>query len=166
LINPLNIPWKSEEEEEKPKKKKPPDEFVPPPFLGVQNEASKEATDPSAVVFIISGVQGYAPGEYKVAYEEGLPLKHYLSKLNMRHVLSKSAVYDTNNLENGRCRQNYIPGPGAVLRVGNPNVGMASHLQRSNVDAMRSARNMGGREVEVSLSYSQTPKGKLDIEQF
>jgi len=137
-VNPLNIPqWGKPEE--------PKDGRKVPSFLGVRNEAVRDDVEAEEIITIqVRGLKGTADGIYKLAYSPGTSLGKYLRRLQLRRAATYSAVYDTTNLEKGRCRMTYIPDKGAIILIGQAVFGPVSHLQRSSVDAQRAAFNMGG----------------------
>lgn len=127
-------------------KKKEPKKKKVTAFIGVQNEAVRDSSKASEFVTIIvtGGVTGAPSGSFKLAYYPGLTLKHYMKRVKLLRVAIYHSVYDLTNQSHGKCRMNYVPKAGARIQVGPTSVGMATHLQRSRIDAQRVAANMGG----------------------
>jgi hypothetical protein len=127
-------------------KKKEPKKKKTTTFLGVQNEAVRDSKDSSefVTIVVIGGVGGAAPGSFRLSYYPGFTLKHYFKRLKLLKVAIYHSVYDLTNKSQGKCRLNYVPKAGARIQIGPAGLGMATHLQRSRVDAQRVAANMGG----------------------
>jgi len=126
-------------------KKKKPKRKKTTNFLGVQNEAVRDSAKAEQFVIInVASVKGAASGSYKLAYVPGQSLKLYLKRLKLLRVAIYHSVYDLTNKEHGKCRMTYVPKAGARIQIGPVGVGLATHLQRTNVDAQRVAANMGG----------------------
>jgi hypothetical protein len=140
------------------KKVEPPRPRTDPSFIGVRNEAVRDDSGKEAHITIRTGDS--EDNEYKVEYVEGQALSRYLGRLRLKRRAAYSAVYDRTNLENGRCRMTYVPGPGAVITIGSASVGTATGFQRSRHDAEALARNMGGGAdvVEGSMAYGRPKK--------
>jgi hypothetical protein len=136
MIDPLSLPWG--------KKAKKVDGPPKPNFLGVRNEAVRDGVGAEHHITIqISGIQGQPNAEFKLAYEPGLQLRHYLQKLKLVHLATQAAMRDVSNPEIPRLRLTYVPNQNSRITMGHPNVSSMMHLQRSRVDAMEVAAKMG-----------------------
>lgn len=136
-MNPLDLPFGK-------KPKVEPEERVPH-FIGVRNEAVRDDSEAElTITIIVRGIKGFPGGEYKLKWESGSSLGHYLSRLRMKSIAIRSAMRNEADLEAGRLRTNYIPEPGSRIIVSNAKLSTAAHLQRSNHNAETVARKMGG----------------------
>jgi hypothetical protein len=125
-----------------------------PVYLGLRNEVVREnAKLERFISVIVRGIRGVPDGEYKLAWSQGMALKHYLSQLKLVSTAIRSAVRDLANPEAGRLRMHYIPAEGARIALGNPAVSSALQFQRSSHNAESVARDMGdgARFVDVPL---------------
>lgn len=143
-MNPLNIPqWGKE-----PKK----EERKSPSFIGVQNEAVRDDAEADNQITIqVRGIKGTPEGTFKLAHSPGMSLGKYLRRLKLKRAATYASVYDTTNLERGRCRMTYVPEKGAHILIGPIGYGPSSHMQRTSVDAQQVAANMGGGAKIVEL---------------
>jgi len=62
-------------------------------------------------------------------YTPGASLRQYFQLAGLTATVMSHSVHDLTNLPHGRCRSYYVPQAGAVIRLGNPNVGIQGHLQ-------------------------------------
>lgn len=113
-----------------------------------------ESINDDRIVIQIAG-----KGTFKIPYHEGWDLRMYLRDARSLAYAIRKAVYDTNQPERGRLRLNHIPAPGAKIYIGSANWSPVAHLQRTNHDAERLARNMGGGAAVVE--YQKTPTQKI-----
>lgn len=136
-MNPLDLPFGK-------KPKVEPGEKIPH-FIGVRNEAVRDDSEAElSITIIVRGLKGFPSGEYKLKWESGSSLGHYLSRLRMKSIAIRSAVRNERDLEAGRLRMNYVPEPGSRIIVSNARLSSVAHLQRSNHNAETVARKMGG----------------------
>lgn len=182
-LNPLKVPrWNKTEGKKnltpmtrwrtaEPDPNAPPPPERPKPRLSRREEIEIEAKKANSVVKIeVRAVSDHRKGSYTLAYT-GESLASYLAQVELKMVAIKNAVYDTTNLEHGRLRLTYIPGPGAQIFIGPANYGPMNHLQRGVPDA----KPKPGTEDEiVDMRYSRNRVGKptkesidsLDVDQI
>jgi len=145
-MNPLDLPFG--------KKPKEPQKEKVPSYLGVRNEAVRDDLRAKKKVTIqVGGLKGVAGGQYQLEWVEGQMLGEYLSRLRLKRAAIYAAVRHADKPYLGRLRMTFIPDAGDRITIGNPSVSPASPYQRSNHNAERVARGMGGgaRFVEVQL---------------
>lgn len=123
-------------------------------------------TDDDRVVITIQGV-----GTFKIPHHEGWDLRMYLRDARAISHGIKKAIYDEGDLERGRLRLNYRPGPGARIKIGSANWSPVVHLQRSSHDAMALARQMGGGQEVVEQRMTSAPSAapgpkKVNVEEI
>lgn len=136
MIDPLSLPWGK-----KAKKVSGPPK---PNFLGVRNEAVRDGAGAENHITIqVSGLAGQPNSTFKLAYQPGLQLRHYLQQLKLVHLASQAAMRDTSNPEVPRLRLTYVLNRNSHITLGHPSVSSVMHLQRSRVDAMDVAARMG-----------------------
>jgi hypothetical protein len=147
-MNPLGIPkWG---------KKKLPEEDVSRGrnvSFGVRGETVELNRDAEEYITVEVRVDSIPHGEYRMEYLPGVPLGIYLRRLRLKRVACYSAVYDLKSDNRGRLRMTYLPKPQSHILIGKATIGTATSMQRSSVDAQRSAALMGGgqRVVEIKV---------------
>lgn len=111
----------------------------------------KQAQTAKAVVAIqVMGDKDEESGNFQLPHCPGSPLRSYLQEAGLMSLVGKRSFFDKKNLDKGRLRLYYEPGPGSVIIVASPDYSPFAHLQRSSFDAMKLALNMGGGSKVVS----------------
>ena len=88
-------------------------------------------------------------------YRAGATMKQYLQEAGWLGLIGHVRVSDQSNPAAGRCRMSYIPQDGAHLVLMNPNMSLASGLQRASGAKKQDVE-------EIDLGYRDKPAAQED----